>query len=91
MPRTAIMADSNCGIMPAEESNYGIHILPMPIIIDGKTYFEGIDITSEEFYRKQTSVLSLRHPSRLQGMWLTCGLIFSQHMMRLYSSLCPPG
>ena len=45
MPRTAIMADSNCGIMPAEESNYGIHILPMPIIIDGKTYFEGIDIT----------------------------------------------
>ena len=73
MPRTAIMADSNCGIMPAEESNYGIHILPMPIIIDGKTYFEGIDITMEGFYQKQTSgsVITTSQPSPgdVTDMW----------------------
>ena len=73
MLRTAIMADSNCGIMPEEESHYGIHILPMPIIIDGKTYFEGIDITMEEFYQKQTSgsVITTSQPSPgdVTDMW----------------------
>lgn len=73
MPRTAIMADSNCGIMPAEEADYGIHILPMPIIIDGKTYFEGIDITMEGFYQKQTSgsVITTSQPSPgdVTDMW----------------------
>lgn len=73
MPRTAIMANSNCGIMPEEESHYGIHILPMPIIIDGKTYFEGIDITMEEFYQKQTSgsVITTSQPSPgdVTDMW----------------------
>lgn len=73
MPRTAIMADSNCGIMPEEEPHYGIHILPMPIIIDGKTYFEGIDITMEEFYQKQTSgsVITTSQPSPgdVTDMW----------------------
>lgn len=73
MPRTAIMADSNCGIMPEEESHYGIHILPMPIIIDGKAYFEGIDITMEEFYQKQTSgsVITTSQPSPgdVTDMW----------------------
>ena len=73
MLRTAIMADSNCGIMPAEEADYGIHILPMPIIIDGKTYFEGIDITMEGFYQKQTSgsVITTSQPSPgdVTDMW----------------------
>lgn len=73
MPRTAIMADSNCGIMPEEEPHYGIHILSMPIIIDGKTYFEGIDITMEEFYQKQTSgsVITTSQPSPgdVTDMW----------------------
>ncbi len=73
MPRTAIMTDSNCGIMPAEESDYGIYILPMPVIIDGRTHFEGIDITMEEFYRKQTSgsVITTSQPSPgdVTDMW----------------------
>ena len=73
MSRIAIMTDSNSGIMPAEASNYGIHVLPMPIIIDGTTYFEGIDITVEEFYQKQTSgsVITTSQPSPgdVTGMW----------------------
>ena len=73
MSRIAIMTDSNSGIMPAEASNYGIHVLPMPIIIDSTTYFEGIDITVEEFYQKQTSgsVITTSQPSPgdVTGMW----------------------
>ena len=73
MSRIAIMTDGNSGIMPAEASNYGIHVLPMPIIIDGTTYFEGIDITVEEFYQKQTSgsVITTSQPSPgdVTGMW----------------------
>ena len=40
MSAIAIMTDSNSGIMPSEGPDYGIHVLPMPVIIDGKTYFE---------------------------------------------------
>ena len=73
MSGIAIMTDSNCGIMPAEESHYGIHVLPMPIIIDGKTYFEGIDINAAEFYQKQTSgsviTTSPPSPGDVTDMW----------------------
>lgn len=65
MPKIAIMADSNCGIMPSEEDKYGIYILPMPVIVDGKTYSEGTDISLEEFYQRQAqgAVISTSQPS----------------------------
>lgn len=65
MSGVAIMTDSNCGIMPSEGGSYGIHVLPMPVIIDGKTYYEGIDITPAEFYRKQSegAVITTSQPS----------------------------
>lgn len=73
MSGIAIMADSNCGIMPSEGEKYGIHILPMPVIIDGKTYYEGIDITLEEFYKRQAdgAVISTSQPSPgdVSAMW----------------------
>lgn len=73
MSEIAVMTDTNSGIMPAEEEQYGIHVLPMPIIVDGKTYFEGIDITPEEFYRKQAegAVITTSQPSPgdVTDMW----------------------
>ena len=73
MSAIAIMTDSNSGIMPSEGPDYGIHVLPMPVIIDGKTYFEGIDITPEVFYEKQTSgaVITTSQPSPgdVTDMW----------------------
>ncbi len=73
MSGTAIMADSNCGIMPSEAASYGIHVLPMPVIIDGKTYYEGIDITPDEFYEKQASgsiiTTSQPSPGDVTAMW----------------------
>ena len=69
MPGIGIMTDSNCGIMPAEERGYGIHVLPMPVIIDEKTFSEGVDI----FYQKQASgsVITTSQPSPgdVAAMW----------------------
>lgn len=52
MSNIAIMTDSNCGILPADGDRLGIHILPMPVLIDNQTYLEGTDITEEAFYQK---------------------------------------
>ena len=73
MPKIAIMTDSNCGIMPEEGRNLGIHVLPMPVIIDGQTYYEGIDITLDEFFKRQTAgadiTTSQPSPGDVEAMW----------------------
>lgn len=73
MASIAIMTDSNSGIMPSEGIHYGIHVLPMPVIIDGETYSEGIDISLDEFFRRQGegAVISTSQPSPgdVSDMW----------------------
>ena len=73
MSGIAIMTDSNCGIMPEEGRKRNIHVLPMPVIIDGHTYFEGVDITADEFYKKQASgaeiTTSQPSPGDVTDMW----------------------
>ena len=46
----AIVTDSNSGIFEEEGKILGVHVIPMPVILEGKTYYEGIDLTHEEFY-----------------------------------------
>ena len=50
--RTAIVTDSNSGVSQKETGQLGIFVLPMPFMIDGETFYEDIDLTQEEFYRK---------------------------------------
>lgn len=73
MSEIAIMTDSNCGIMPEEGRKLGIHVLPMPVIIDSRLYFEGVDITAEDFYRKQAGgaeiTTSQPSPGDVTAMW----------------------
>ena len=73
MSGIAIMTDSNCGIMPEEGRKLNIHVLPMPVIIDGRTYFEGVDITADEFYKKQAAgaeiTTSQPSPGDVTAMW----------------------
>ncbi len=52
MANIAIVTDSNSGITQAQAQELGIHVLPMPFMIDEQTYFEDIDLTQEEFYEK---------------------------------------
>ena len=73
MSNTAIMTDSNCGIMPDEGRDLGIYVLPMPLIIDGQPYYEGVDITLDEFFKRQISgadiTTSQPSPGDVEAMW----------------------
>lgn len=52
MAKVAIMTDSNSGITQSQAKELGITVLPMPFFIDGVQYYEDIDLTQEEFYKK---------------------------------------
>ena len=52
MKKIAVVTDSNSGITQEEAQKMGIYVLPMPFTIDGNEYFEGINLTQEEFYEK---------------------------------------
>lgn len=49
--KTAIVTDSNSGISEEEGRKLGVHIVPMSVMIDGETYYEGVNLTHEEFYQ----------------------------------------
>ena len=53
--KVAIMTDSNSGITQKEAKELGIKVVPMPFTIDGKEYFEDINLTQEQFYEKLLS------------------------------------
>ncbi len=72
-PRVAVATDSNSGITQAQGARYGVGVIPMPFLIDGKEYFEDVSITRDEFFRKleegadvQTSQPS---PRAVTGLW----------------------
>ncbi len=52
MSRVAVVTDSNSGITQKQAKEIGVTVLPMPFYIDGKTYYEDIDLTQEQFYEK---------------------------------------
>ena len=50
--KIAVVVDSNSGVTQAEAERRGLFVLPMPFMIDGQIYLEGVDLTQEEFYRR---------------------------------------
>lgn len=50
--KTAILTDSNSGIFPEEGERWGVFVMPMPVILDGREYFEGVNLTPKEFYQR---------------------------------------
>jgi len=50
--KIAAATDSNSGITQDQANQLGVHVLPMPFIIDGQMYYEGVDLTHEEFFRR---------------------------------------
>ncbi len=51
MKKIAVVTDSNSGITQQQAKEEGVYVLPMPFFVNGKTYFEDIDLTQEQFYR----------------------------------------
>ncbi len=50
--KTAIVTDSNSGITQSMAKEMGVHVVPMPVLINGEQYFEDISLTQEQFYEK---------------------------------------
>ena len=50
MSKIAIVTDSNSGITQAQGKELGIRVISMPFEINGKQYFEDINLSQEEFY-----------------------------------------
>lgn len=65
MGNVAIVTDSNSGISQAEEKELGIYVIPMPFLVDGKLYFEDVDMNKEQFYHflENDADLSTSQPS----------------------------
>ena len=73
MSKIAIVTDSNSGITQKEAKERGIFVLPMPFTINDKEYFEDIDLTQEEFYKKLNDnadiYTSQPAPEAVMGLW----------------------
>jgi len=71
--KIAIMTDTNSGISVQEGADHGIHVLPMPVIVDGIDYTEGADITHEQLYAAMESgkaaYTSQPAPGDVTDMW----------------------
>ncbi|MDE6636586.1 MAG: DegV family protein, partial [Lachnospiraceae bacterium] len=52
MEKVAIMTDSNSGITQKEGKELAITVLPMPFTINGEAFYEDINLTQEEFYKR---------------------------------------
>jgi len=55
MANIAIVTDSNSGITQSQAKELGVFVIPMPFMINEKTYFEDIDLSQEQFYEMLTS------------------------------------
>lgn len=61
----AVITDSNSGMAAEDAKANGIHLLPMPFLINGEDYLDGINLTHEDFFEKleQDADVSTSQPS----------------------------
>lgn len=52
MSKIAWITDSTCGLSKEFIKENNIYVLPLSVIVDGKSYKEDIELTKEEFYEK---------------------------------------
>lgn len=71
--KIAIAADSNSGITQREAKELGIHVLPMPFMINEEMFYEDIDLSHEEFYRRMEEgadiTTSQPSPKDIMELW----------------------
>lgn len=73
MSNVVIVTDSNSGITQEAAKELGVHVLPMPFMIDGETFYEDLNLTQEEFYEKLKSgsdiATSQPDPESVMKLW----------------------
>lgn len=79
--KIAVVTDSTAYLTAKEAADNNIHVVPIPFTIDGKSYQEGVDISTEEFYQELKT--SKTFPSTSQPP--------IGEMMELYQKLADEG
>ncbi len=73
MITTAVVTDTNSGISVQEGKELGVYVLPMPVILDGKEYTEGVDITLPELFEAmeagKAAMTSQPSPADVKSLW----------------------
>ena len=73
MKKIAVVTDSHSSITPAEAAVLGVYVLPMPFDIDGQDYFEGVNLTRQQFFGYQragaTIGTSQPAPAAVMELW----------------------
>ena len=71
--KIAVVVDSNSGVGLEEADDLGLVVLPMPFMIDGETYEEGISLDQEGFYRYQEAGAEIKtsqpSPDTVMSLW----------------------
>lgn len=65
MSKIAVVADSNSGYTPEEAKAAGIYFIPMPFYINEKEYYEGVNLSNDDFFEflKNDAEVSTSQPS----------------------------
>lgn len=73
MQRVGIVTDSHSSLTPALAARLGVLMLPMPFIINGESFLEGVDLTREIFFEKlasgATMATSQPAPADVLALW----------------------
>ena len=73
MSRIAVVTDTNSSISAEEAKKLGSFLLPMPFIVDGREYFEGVTCTYERFFEMLSGgadvSTSQPAPEAITGLW----------------------
>ena len=73
MEKIAIVTDSNSGITQKQAEQLGVFVVPMPFMINGETFYEGINLSVEEFYKKMAENADISTsqpaPGEVTGLW----------------------
>lgn len=71
--KIAVVVDSNSGVGLEEADDLGLVVLPMPFMIDGETYEEGISLDQEGFYQYQEAGAEIKtsqpSPDTVMSLW----------------------
>ena len=59
MTKVKIITDSTARLTPEEVAQYDISVVPLPVMIDGTVYHDGVSITPSEFIEKMAASKNL--------------------------------
>lgn len=73
MEKIAIVTDTNSGISKKKAEKYGVFVLPMSFNVDGVQYYEGVDLSHNDFFAMQESgakiFTSQPAPGEVMELW----------------------